>query len=289
MPGPDMNIVCVGDCGIDRYVPLGFDRPGGITLNVAVHLRECLPDARITICTALGSDPGAQLVTAAVAQARLEARISRLEGATSIQYIEIEPSGEKRFIEYDAGVLHRFRLGAEERAIVAASDLLVTTVFAQVEELFDSVMSVRSDGLRAVDFTNLSDIGDPVGFVSQYADRFDIGFFGLRRADVDLIAALERVACANKRLFVVTLGLDGSMAIGAPQRVTQSARPVPSVVDTTGAGDSFAAGFLAEYCTSHDVVRGLARGSDEAARTIQHVGGFAFTMRNEECGMRNAE
>jgi fructoselysine 6-kinase len=269
-----MNIVCVGDCGIDRYVPLGIDRPGGITLNVAVHLRQCLPDARITVCTAVGSDEGADLVTETIARACLDARVSRPEGATPIQYIDIDASGERRFIEYKAGVLHHFRLGPEERSIVGASDLLVTTVFAEVEALFDSVITVPSAGLRAVDFTNLSDIEDGVGLVSQYIDRFDIGFFGLTSAAVDLIADLERVARANRRLFVVTLGADGSMAIGSSERITRPAHPVPHVVDTTGAGDSFAAGFLAEYCASHDVARSLERGSDEAARTIQHVGGF---------------
>lgn len=272
-----MNIACVGDCGVDRYVPLGIDRPGGITLNVAVHLRQCLPDARITICTAVGNDEEADIATGAIARARVDACISRLEGATPMQYIDIEPSGEKRFIEYDAGVLHRFRLGPKERAIVGASDLLVTTVFAQVEALFDSVMSVPSRGLRAVDFTNLSDVEDGVGLVSQYVSRFDIGFFGLASADVDLMAALEEVARANARLFVVTLGPDGSVALGGAQPVVQAARTVPRVVDTTGAGDSFAAGFLAEYCASHDVARSLERGSDEAARTIQHIGGFDLT------------
>ena len=269
-----MNIVCIGDCGIDRYVPLGIDRPGGITLNVAVHLRQCLPDARITICTAVGCDEGADLVTRAIADARVESRIRHLQGATPIQFIDIEPSGEKRFLEYRAGVLHHYRLGPEERAIAAPADLLVTTVFAGVEALFDSVMAVPSTGLRVVDFTNLADIEDGVGLVLKYIDRFDIGFFGLTRTAVDLIAALEHLARANRRLFVITLGADGSVAIGGSERITCLARPVPHVVDTTGAGDSFAAGFLAEYCLSHDVARCLERGSVEAARTIQHVGGF---------------
>ncbi len=272
-----MKIVCVGDCGVDRYVPLDLDRPGGITLNVAVHLRECLPTARITVCTAVGTDDRATLVIDAIARTHLEGCITRLEGATPIQYIAIEPSGEKRFIEYDAGVLDKFRLGPAERALVSGSDLLVTTVFAQVEGLFDSVMSTPTAGLRSVDFTNLSDIDDGVGFVSHYADRFDIGFFGLLRTDTAVIDALEDIARTRGRLFVVTLGPDGSVALGGSHRVAQRALPVATVVDTTGAGDSFAAGFLAEYCASRNVERSLARGSAEAARTIQHVGGFAFT------------
>jgi fructoselysine 6-kinase len=225
----------------------------------------------------VGTDDRATLVIDAIARTHLEGCITRLEGATPIQYIAIEPSGEKRFIEYDAGVLNKFRLGPAERALVSGSDLLVTTVFAHVEGLFDSVMSTPTAGLRSVDFTNLSDIDDGVGFVSQYADRFDIGFFGLLRTDTAVIDALEDIARTRGRLFVVTLGPDGSVALGGSHRVAQRAVPVATVVDTTGAGDSFAAGFLAEYCASRNVERSLARGSAEAARTIQHVGGFAFT------------
>ena len=272
-----MNAVCVGDSGIDRYVSIGVDRPGGITLNVAVHLRQCLPDASVTVCSPLGSDPAARIVTDAIEHARLAARIRHLQGQTPIQYIDLEPDGEKHFLEYKAGVLRDYRLGPGESAIIGASDLLVTTVFAQVEALFDSVMAIPSRGLRAVDFTNLSDVADGVGLVSEYVGRLDVAFFGLASDQVNLIGTLEEIARRSARLFIVTLGHDGSLALGGPDRIVQAARSVPRVVDTTGAGDSFAAAFLAEYCATRDIARSLARGSEKAAGAIQHIGGFLLT------------
>jgi fructoselysine 6-kinase len=273
-----MKVVCVGDCGVDRYVelgPRGLDRPGGITLNFAVNARRCFPPGtRITLVTAIGNDREAGLVERAIARAGVGASVRRLAGSTPVQDIDLEPSGERRFLRYDAGVLRDFTIGPRQRALVRASDLLVTTVFAQVEGLFDSVMAVPSAGLRAVDFTDLSDIADGVGLVSRYVDRFDVGFFGLRSEQQALIDDLERIAVERRRLFVVTLGADGSVALGGARRLAQRAMPVARVVDTTGAGDSFAAGFLSEYCASRDVASSLERGSLEAARTIQHVGGF---------------
>ena len=174
---------------------------------------------------------------------------------------------------------------------MSGSDLLVTTVFAQVKGLFDSVMSTPTAGLRSVDFTNLSDIDDGVGFVSQYADRFDIGFFGLLRTDTAVIDALEDIARTRGRLFVVTLGPDGSVALGGSHRVAQRAVPVATVVDTTGAGDSFAAGFLAEYCASRNVERSLARGAPLVSvsfRAIPHLTVASYCVESSLPGLRRA-
>jgi fructoselysine 6-kinase len=268
-----MNVACVGDCGIDRYVSLGVDRPGGITFNVASHVRRCFsPDTRVTIITAVGNDPACGVVEDALRRSGCEASVTMLEGATPVQYIDLEPSGEKRFLKYDEGVLRQFRMGPREREIIVRSNLLATTVFKHVEGLFDSVMAVPSAGLRTVDFTDLRGVGDGLELVSRYVGRFHIGFFGLRADETQLIDGLECIASANGRLFIVTLGAEGSLALGTTRRIVQPALSVPRVVDTTGAGDSFAAGFLAEYCASRNVKNALARGASEAARTIQHLG-----------------
>jgi fructoselysine 6-kinase len=268
-----MRIVCVGDCGIDRYVELGVERPGGITFNVAANARRCFPAGTdITIITAIGDDDEAEVVARAIAQVDPGALVTHFAGRTPIQDIAIEPPGEKRFIRYEPGVLTHLRIGPREREIITRSDLLITTVFAQVEELFDSVMAAPSAGLRSVDFTDLSDVDDGLGLVSRYVDRFDIGFFGLRADQTELIDALEEIAVTHNRLFIVTLGPEGSLALGGSKRISARAIRVDRIADTTGAGDSFAAGFLAEYCSTRDVQRSLQRGATEAALTIQHLG-----------------
>ncbi len=76
------------------------------------------------------------------------------------------------------------------------------------------------------------------------------------------------------KLFVVTFGPDGSLAVGGDRRRAQPALAVDQIVDTTGAGDVFAAGFLQEYCTSRDVPASLAAGARIAAESIQRVGAF---------------
>jgi fructoselysine 6-kinase len=272
-----VRVTAVGDCGVDRYVNLGRDRPGGITLNFAANARRLFPATdTVGVVTALGTDEEASLVRRAIAGLGLEACVAELEGATSIQYIDRHPSGEKIFVRYEQGVLGGYRLGGREKDVLARSEVVMAVVYAQIEGFFDSVMESPSPGLRAVDFGDLSGITGGVDVVERYREGFHLGFFGLGATDGDLIDALEARARRQRQLFVVTLAAEGSLALGGAQRLACPAVEVARVVDTTGAGDTFAAGFLREYVFSRDVARSLARGAEEAAASVQRVGAFPW-------------
>jgi sugar/nucleoside kinase (ribokinase family) len=101
-----------------------------------------------------------------------------------------------------------------------------------------------------------------------------VGIFGLQRSDAALIDALEAIARRSDRLFVVTLGPAGALALSAGPRIVRPALPVAQVVDTTGAGDAFTAGFLCEYVRSGSAELALARGIEVAAATLGHLGSF---------------
>jgi fructoselysine 6-kinase len=267
-----MNVVCVGDCGVDRYPDQ--DRPGGITLNFAAHARRLFPvDDRIIVVSALGTDDEAHTVTDAIDELPVEAFLAGMPGRTSIQFIDLEPSGEKIFVKYDQGVLGDYRVGERERALIAEADLLMTPHYRQIDGFFDSVMQSPSRGLRAVDFADIAEY-PTTETVEKYVDCFDLAFFGLATKHGAFIDELHALAARAGKLFVVTLGADGSEALSKDERLTCPAAPVARVVDTTGAGDTFAAAFLCEYCSSKDVARSLARGAAEAAKTISRLGAF---------------
>jgi fructoselysine 6-kinase len=269
-----VRVVLAGDCGVDRYVSLGLDRPGGITLNVAAHARRLFPpSARITVVTALGTDRESGMVKEALESIGVSCFVRELSGNTSLQLIDLDPSGEKIFVSYHQGVLGDYRVGEEERALIAESDLLVAPHYRQIDGFFSSVMASPSRGLRAVDFADIAE--DPgTSNVERFVHLLDVAFFGLDPSHARFIDELETIARRRGKLFVVTLGAGGSIALGEGDRILCPAAPVERVVDTTGAGDTFAAAFLSEYVQSRDVARSLARGAEEAARTVQRVGAF---------------
>jgi sugar/nucleoside kinase (ribokinase family) len=84
----------------------------------------------------------------------------------------------------------------------------------------------------------------------------------------DCIAALA----PKIRTLVMTRGASGALAVEGAERIEVAAAPVGKVVDTTGAGDLFAAGFIAARCRGRDLGGCLEAGSLAAAEVISHFG-----------------
>ena len=72
--------------------------------------------------------------------------------------------------------------------------------------------------------------------------------------------------------LVVTRGAEGALAFSEGEGVEIPAPRVERVVDTTGAGDLFAAGFLAARARGHELAHCLVTGATAAAEIISHFG-----------------
>ena len=72
--------------------------------------------------------------------------------------------------------------------------------------------------------------------------------------------------------LVVTRSEDGATAVSGSERADVPAEPIEKLVDTTGAGDLFAAGFLAGQAKGLGLKASLKLGAIAAAEVIQHYG-----------------
>ena len=87
----------------------------------------------------------------------------------------------------------------------------------------------------------------------------------------DLLDSVNQLKKLNK-LIVITRSEDGSMAIKNNEIINCNSTRVQKVLDLTGAGDLFAAGFLKEYLDKSDIKKCLETGSILASKIIQKIG-----------------
>jgi len=87
----------------------------------------------------------------------------------------------------------------------------------------------------------------------------------------NLLDSISQLKKLNK-LIVVTRSENGSMAIKDNEIVNCNSIKVNKVLDLTGAGDLFAAGFLKEYLDNSDIKKCLETGSILASKIIQKIG-----------------
>ncbi len=106
--------------------------------------------------------------------------------------------------------------------------------------------------------------------------RIDILF--ANEAEIQALAGvphLETAVAAVKdkvEVLAVTRSEKGALATRGSERADVPAEPVGQVVDTTGAGDLFAAGFLVGYTRGKNLEDSLRLGTIAAAEVIQHYG-----------------
>ena len=120
-------------------------------------------------------------------------------------------------------------------------------------------------------------------------DRHRDGFWQLiRDGKIDILFANEAEAAAMEEendveraiellskevpMLVVTRSEAGATAIAGDERADVPAEPIDRLVDTTGAGDLFAAGFLAGQARNRSLKDSLRLGAIAAAEVIQHYG-----------------
>lgn len=87
--------------------------------------------------------------------------------------------------------------------------------------------------------------------------------------DFDAAVAALR---ADQALAAVTRSEKGSVVIGEGDPIEVAAEPVNEVIDTTGAGDQYAAGFLHGYANDLPLALCAKLGHIAAAEVIQHYG-----------------
>ena len=183
------------------------------------------------------------------------------------------------------GAAHELDAGALDAGQIAGAAILYLEAYlwrsAGPRAAMEQAMAIAHEAGRKVAFT-LSDIACIKPHRAEIMAMLDAGAIDLLFANENEITELagesdrdDAVAAIQDKvpLIVVTCGEDGAMALEKGRRVSVPiARLGSGVVDTTGAGDLFAAGFLVGQARGRSIEDSLRMGAIAAAEVISHFG-----------------
>ena len=259
-------------------------RGGGSAANLAAWL--AVSGRPVTMIARVGADAWGDAAIDDLRSAGVTTRIARdPEGSTGTCIVLVEPDGERTMLPDP---------GANNRLVPADLPL---DLFARGAHLHVSGYSLLRDGSRPAALLALAtareagmtvsvDMSSAAPLALVGADRFlawagpaDVGFANhdeatalTGQADATLAA---RALAARFALAVVKVGEQGAVAADETGGTwsAPAAGTTGESIDTTGAGDAFAAGFLAAWTLGAPPGEALEQGATLAGRAVATVGG----------------
>jgi 2-dehydro-3-deoxygluconokinase len=289
-----VRVACIGECMIElsEHADGSLTRSfGGDTLNTALYMARL--GVPVDYVTALGDDGWSdEMLAAWRAEGIGTDKVLRLAGRLPGLYvIQTDPSGERRFQYWRDRAAARDLFALQETpAVVEALARDYTLLYlsgitlslysdAGREELFRALDKARTAGVRIAFDTNFRPRGWPDREVARQAyreilDRSDIALASTEDLDLLFGAGGTQAFLNGKRPGELVLKLARPacrvLADGTDQVI--EAEPVENVVDTTAAGDSFAAAYLAARLSGADPVDAAHAGHRLAGAVVGHRG-----------------
>jgi len=192
-------------------------------------------------------------------------------GATATHRIYLTEQGDRYFKpdSWNGGCFETFSLEDGDTAMLGQADIVHITHTAPI---FADILRLKQEfGYRISADFNVEDNFEFLASVASYIDYFFISGAG---REAELSNLLRSFSEKYDGIFIVTLAEDGSAAYHHGKEYRVSAQPVDRVIDTTGCGDSYQAGFIGEITRGGDIIAAMKEGSAVASYTLSHIGGL---------------
>jgi 2-dehydro-3-deoxygluconokinase len=288
------KVACIGECMVELKQADGglFSRGyGGDTLNTAVYLARLGVGA--DYITALGDDPlSDEMIAGWAAEGVGTKRVARLPGKLPGLYmIQTDAKGERRFFHWRDSAAARSLMDLPQTPDIlnslAGYDLIylsaITLSLYGAEgrsRLFAALKSARENGARFAFDTNFRARGWPDLDVARtvFQEAFAMADIVLASTE-DLLPLYPGVT--NEALLARVPGPEVVLKLSEPASIVRlegvpypiKAKPVEApVVDTTAAGDSFAAAYVAARLVGADPLEAARAGHRLAGVVVCHPG-----------------
>jgi len=288
------RVACIGECMVELKQADGglFSRGyGGDTLNTAVYLARL--GAGVDYVTALGDDTlSDEMIAGWAAEGVGTSRVVRLPGKLPGLYmIQTDDKGERRFFHWRDSAAARSLMDLPQTPEILNSLARYDVIYLSAitlslyggegrARLFAALKRARENGVRFAFDTNFRARGWPDLDVARavFQDAFAAADIVLASTE-DLLPLYPGVT--NEALLARIPGAEVVLKLSEPASIVRlegvpypiKAKPVEApVVDTTAAGDSFAAAYVAARLVGADPIEAARAGHRLAGVVVCHPG-----------------
>lgn len=244
-------------------------RQGGSAANVCVVAASLGRPSRLL--AQVGDDRTGRSLVAELGAAGVDTSMIRFEGTTGTIIVIVDPTGERTMLVDRRAAVALDR--PDERWLDGVDTLHVPLYSLELDPIAATARAAIGAALRrgiavSIDASSVALI-DGLGAKAVRARLDELGPTVIF-ANEDEAGALGITGSISGAITVVKRGADAAIAHRPDaDPVEVPAEPIDHVVDTTGAGDAFAAGFLARDDWRHDPVGACVAGHRAAADLLR--------------------
>lgn len=252
---------------------------GGDALNEASHLAKMgIP---VSLVCGLGEDVAGELVwQTAVSRGINVSHVSRLQTlSTPIANLTVHPDGSRESCNSEATLLNGYRPdpAVTSGAAIVSLASLFRAPLDQKETVCELARAAKRSGAilcadtKIPTWRNLTmqDIQEILPLVDYlFPNENEAALFTGKKDYMEMARVLHEMGV---RTVIVKAGGDGCYACSDTEQFHMPALPVKAI-DSTGAGDSFVAGFLAGLLEGKSLWDCCKRGTACAAECVGHAG-----------------
>lgn len=293
-----LNVLSIGDLLLDlvvRYDPslgeadAGLDavqiEPGGSAANFAVQAARLGANTRFI--SHVGRDWAGDMLVRSLVSEGVVAEVRAIDEEPSGRVlVMVDPQGHRRMWSYPGAsrTLHPDDLDA---AWFANLDAFHLTGYSLLRE------GPRAAAVGALEIARTSGTPlctldpNPAHLIADYGSarfrevmealHFDMIFPNMeegrllsgKESPEEVVTDLQKIS----PVVVLTMGGDGCLVMGGSEMYKVPAASAERVVDATGAGDAFAAGFVIEYLRSRSLLDAARAANALAATVVGRTGG----------------
>ncbi|WP_432454657.1 MULTISPECIES: sugar kinase [unclassified Agarivorans] len=293
------RVAIIGECMVElRKVAGSLEQGfGGDTLNTAVYLSRLTKPHGITTSyvTGLGLDPFSSEMLAAWKEEGINTEMVYLskEKLPGIYAIETADDGERSFFYWRNDSAAKYWIKDQQLSALAKdlcqhqmiylSGISLAILSDESREALIEVLTMcRNEGVKIVFDNNYrpalwKEAAEAQVFYKRILAITDIAFLTfddevLLWGDANEQQAIERSQQLGVTEIVVKRGAEACYVVDKDGLTEVAANKIDKVVDTTAAGDSFSAGYLAKRLTGGDMQQSAQAGHVLAGNVIQHRG-----------------